>query len=751
MAPSRRKFPAALAVYALLSLVQARAQSVEPLVFVSRQIPAHGSVFWDVPNDMPGAGPYSRFRVAAPGRLLVRESNGGLRTLVDGAAPSAASLFLIDVSAPDVSYDGTSIVFAGLTAGSYDLAPANHPNAWRLYSIRADGTSLRQITFTPPALDLAQFGAAAAGLAGGDDTDPVFLPDGRIVFASTRWPAFGQYNDARTTNLFVVDASGTNLHRITSERSGAERPRVDPLTGRVVYTRWWRNHRFPINSMQTVAHGPNGFDQKDGLSALRDVQVGGPDYLWRNAWHAASVRPDGTELALFAGSLHSDLRNFAYGGDFAPDGSYVANFFPMMVMTKASGFGGLRRFERGAHHYDPVAGITTVSTDFVNPTNPTSYGIYNGEYVSEPCVLQDGSIVASRAFDVAQDYGLWRLANGTWSALVDLPGTTELRARRLAPRALAPILADHVTHVASALPPLASGPFDTNGTFVFECLNVYANAPVDTEIISAPAVGTAAKLRFFLDHQRTSPGSYPWLDWPILLAEKRVSPAGRVFHPALPADVPLFEQLRNSRGNVPFTGGVDRDGAGHVAGLNFGRQGAVARCVGCHAGHTLMEVPGSLAAAAFTNLAPGARVRVSSTRDATHDVRVIDRRVAKGNPEANWTSAPGVTQSQWVELTFLVPVTVRTVRLYNLRPGGAMQSSVQVHGARVRLYADPQATALVASASCGALAPTGTDVAFGDVRARAIKVELGAASGTWNGLTVTGLGEIEVIARGEEP
>src|SRR6267154_347532 len=43
----------------------------DPLVFVSRQIPPSGSIYWDVPRDMPGVGPHSRFRVAAPGRLLV--------------------------------------------------------------------------------------------------------------------------------------------------------------------------------------------------------------------------------------------------------------------------------------------------------------------------------------------------------------------------------------------------------------------------------------------------------------------------------------------------------------------------------------------------------------------------------------------------------------------------------------------------------------------------------------------------------
>jgi hypothetical protein len=53
-----------------------------------------------LPKSLPGVGPYSRFQVCAPGQIVVRESNGALRLLVDGANPTAASLHLIDVSAP---------------------------------------------------------------------------------------------------------------------------------------------------------------------------------------------------------------------------------------------------------------------------------------------------------------------------------------------------------------------------------------------------------------------------------------------------------------------------------------------------------------------------------------------------------------------------------------------------------------------------------------------------------------------------
>ena len=123
----------------------------------------------------------------------------------------------------------------------------------------------------------------------------------------------------------------------------------------------------------------------------------------------------------------------------------------------------------------------------------------------------------------------------------------------------------------------------------------------------------------------------------------------------------------------------------------------------------------------------------------------------KGEIWRYWVSASGQTQNQWVELVFPVPVTVRTVRLYNPRTGGEANSSIQVSGATVRLYSDAGATQQVASATAGQLTVTGTDVAFADVRARVVRVEITGVSGTFYGAQVAGLAEIEVIARGEAP
>ena len=163
----------------------------------------------------------------------------------------------------------------------------------------------------------------------------------------------------------------------------------------------------------------------------------------------------------------------------------------------------------------------------------------------------------------------------------------------------------------------------------------------------------------------------------------------------------------------------------------------------------MIEVPTNDADALFSNVAPSAAVAVSSSRAANQNRGRGAREVMTGEIWRYWNSANGQTQGQWVQLTFPVPVTVRTVRLYNPRSGDEANSSLQVQGTNVRLYSDAGATQQVAAQSSGALAVTGTNVAFNDVKARVVRVEITGMSGTFYGSQLAGLAEVEVIARAE--
>jgi hypothetical protein len=180
-------------------------------------------------------------------------------------------------------------------------------------------------------------------------------------------------------------------------------------------------------------------------------------------------------------------------------------------------------------------------------------------FATDACVLPNDNVVISWAANYHQNYGLYVIdADGTNRTLIyDAPGTSELRAKAVRPRVIPPIITDQVTQVASRYPPGAGGPYDKDGNFIFNDLNVYANGPVDMDITSAPVIGSAGSIRFFIDQQRKRNGSNPEQDWPILLNELQIPPSGAVYNPNSPADVPLFEQLRTPKTkgyDVPTTG-----------------------------------------------------------------------------------------------------------------------------------------------------------------------------------------------------
>lgn len=804
-----------------------------PIVFVSRQIHPDGSFYWDSAKDMAGVGAHSRTRPSAPGKLLLLSATGELRTLIDGAAPTAATLNLVDVNSPTVSYDGTRIAFAGLPArsggqqwpltgvGSSNGGQYANPGAWRLYVMNADGTNLRAIGIPDEVRDMEyqrRLGPAAASLSGYDDFDPCWLPDDEhLVFSSTRYPSYGHYSGARASQLFTVKSDGTELKRITSERNGADRPLVDPVTGAIVYARWWRNFHFPTDDLTDAPPSGNdetgvpnvgwrndvlGIDYQateqlwkrhNGLTADRYARQQN-DTMFRNAWQVSSINPDGTNLHMWTGLYRSELENHYYGGGFADDGTLFGNFFPMLNMTEAAGFGGIRELQRGPHDWRGVVGAYRVQTDpsaFVEPNaknGAPSYGIYKELYAGEPEVLpvtggmeRNGRVLFSRTAmisDIGQDYGLYVMERdgSSQSLIYDAPGTAELRPRVVAPRTKPPQL-PLLTTAVSQTPPRpttlttsdvnamptatqlsgAPGSINQDGTFTFTVLNVYANAGVDVPIVSAIPIGTAAELIGFTNYQRHSQGSFPVVDWPIELERAAITPQG-FSELTPPAHVSLFEQIRSADGGIAQTDGVAQpltDALAHVAGLNYGVRGTQQVCVGCHAGHSMIPVPPPSAMqreiASWSNLAPGAVVTASaSDPNGSRLSALVDRQVERiDNLFYAYKSPQNVRQGVTLTLTFPVPIEVREVVLWNQVQRS--NSTIRVTQSTTRLFSDVGKTQQVGqSVQSGALNVTGdTVVAISGTGVRVVEVTLDTVTGQYQGYDIATLGEIEVIARGQ--
>jgi len=117
---------------------------------------------------------------------------------------------------PDVHFDGSKILVSLRRSIDDD---------YHIYEVALDrdgtGTGIQQLTFGP-------------GLS---DIDPAYLPDGRIVFTSTREPKYCMCNRHIMGNLFRMDADGANIHQIGRSTLFEGHAALLP-DGRVLYDRW---------------------------------------------------------------------------------------------------------------------------------------------------------------------------------------------------------------------------------------------------------------------------------------------------------------------------------------------------------------------------------------------------------------------------------------------------------------------------------------------------------------------------------
>ena len=111
---------------------------------------------------------------------------------------------------------------------------------YHLYEIGVDGSGLRQITDGP-----------------WDDIEPAYLPDGDIVFCSSRAKRYIGCWLAQAATLHRCDPAGGNLRMLSSGSFTENTPCVLP-DGRVLYTRWEYVNRDPVSFHHLWTMNPDG-------------------------------------------------------------------------------------------------------------------------------------------------------------------------------------------------------------------------------------------------------------------------------------------------------------------------------------------------------------------------------------------------------------------------------------------------------------------------------------------------------------
>ena len=187
--------------------------------------------------------------------------NGKLTTLWESSGGVARDL--------DVRFDGKKILFAMRPDGS---------RPYHIFEMNADGTGLTQLTFGPNASDI----------------DPAYLPDGRIVFASTRDPKYCGCNRHIQANLFAMDADGANVHQIGRNNLFESRPSVMD-DGRILYDRWEYVDRH--------------FGPSFGLWTVRPDGTRHDLFYGNNAWSPGAIFdartvPDSQQFVAVFGACH---------------------------------------------------------------------------------------------------------------------------------------------------------------------------------------------------------------------------------------------------------------------------------------------------------------------------------------------------------------------------------------------------------------------------------------------------------------
>jgi cytochrome c553 len=153
-------------------------------------------------------------------------ANGKLTALVDDPRGG--------VRDPQVHYEGRKILFSYRKGGT---------EQYHLYEINADGSGLRQLTDGDY-----------------DDIEPSYLPDGDIVFVSTRCKRWVNCWLTQVAVLHRCDAEGKNIRPISSNNEQDNTPWPLP-DGRLLYTRWEYVDRSQVDYHHLWAANPDGTAQ----------------------------------------------------------------------------------------------------------------------------------------------------------------------------------------------------------------------------------------------------------------------------------------------------------------------------------------------------------------------------------------------------------------------------------------------------------------------------------------------------------
>ncbi len=135
---------------------------------------------------------------------------------------------------PQLNYDGKKILF------SYRKGGEEH---FHLYETDTNGSFLKQLTF-----------------GSYSDIEPTYLPDGDIIFISTRCECWVNCWSTQVATLYRCKADGTGIAKLSANIEHDNTPWVLP-NGQIMYTRWEYVDRSQVHFHHLWVMNPDGSKQ----------------------------------------------------------------------------------------------------------------------------------------------------------------------------------------------------------------------------------------------------------------------------------------------------------------------------------------------------------------------------------------------------------------------------------------------------------------------------------------------------------
>ncbi len=210
-----------------------------PLLFVKRHSYT-GIHIYDTYYKWPpgGGGIYVLENPSAP------RTDWKIRPVIDPTTPGTLGLGVY--THPELSWDAKKLLFC------FKATPTGNTC---IYELGVDGKDLRQLT--DPGVTCASYKGAHNGQ---HDIAPAYLPDGRIVFLSTRPSGLVPCANEGVSILHVMNADGSDIHPISVNNVNEFDPAVLP-DGRILFGRWEYvdKNALTIQSLWTIC--PDGTNE----------------------------------------------------------------------------------------------------------------------------------------------------------------------------------------------------------------------------------------------------------------------------------------------------------------------------------------------------------------------------------------------------------------------------------------------------------------------------------------------------------